>query len=203
MKREALSRRALAQHEAGHVVAMAVLDGLGSFSWRRLGRYELAHVAEPQAEVRGWDESAARDDIIARRAVAALAGGAAEACATLSETGPTDDPAVIHAWTGSVDFELAHEWLTLQRYDGSQSAILADIARLFGEISAFLARPSQQYALSIVADRIAALLDAADNMGRTELSLPAASMIEGLVFDQVPRFFLRETIRANGRPCAA
>jgi hypothetical protein len=199
MKREVLSRQVLARHEAGHVVAMAALEGLGSFSWRRLGRYEFAHAAEPQTEVRGWDEAATRDDMIARRAVFALAGGAAERCAAPSEMEPTDDPAVIHAWTGSVDFELAHEWLTLQRYDGSQQAILADIARLFGEISAFLARPAQQHALAIVADRIAALLNAADTAGRTALSLPAAPLIESLALDPAPRFVLRETIRPASR----
>jgi len=198
MKREALSRQALARHEAGHVVALAALGGLGGFSWRRHSRYELAHVAEPQVAVEAWDESAARDQMIARRAVVALAGGAAEGHAILSETGPTNDPAVIHAWTGSVDFELAHEWLTLQRYDGSQPAILADIVRLFGEVSAFLARPTQQYALAIVAGRMIALLDGADHAGQTELVLPAAPLIEGLVLDPAPQFVLRETIQAAG-----
>lgn len=182
---------------------MAALAGLGGFTWRRLGRYELAHVAEPQMEVGAWEEPAARDEMIARRAVVALAGGAAERCATLCEAEPTDDLAAIHSSTGSVDFELAHEWLSLQRYDGSQQAMLADIVRLFGEISAFLARPNQRHALSIVAKRIAALVNAADSAGLTELSLPATHLVGGLVLDPAPRFVLRETIRSTARPRVA
>jgi len=200
MKREALSRQVLARHEAGHLVALAMLDAPGDFYWRRLTGYEIAHVAERQAEVQRWEEASARDALIAKRAVVALAGGAAERAASSVAAGPADDLAVIHAWTGSVDFELAHEWLTLQRYDGDQAAIVADIVRLFGEVSAVLARPTQQRAIAEIAIRIEARLATADQQGRSALSFPAMEVLAGIMLDPPPRFMLKETVRTGGHP---
>ena len=203
MKREPLARPALARHEAGHLVAMAMLEEPGEFSWRRLAGYEIAHVTERRRRVRRWNDPAARDAMIARRAVIALAGGAAERSATSACAGPVDELATVHAWTGSVDFELAHEWLTLQRYDGNQAAIMDDIVRLFGELSALFARAAQRRAISRAAVRIEALLAMADRHGRSALSVPAAELLQGITLDPAPVFVLRETVRAERRPHAS
>lgn len=203
MKREPLARPALARHEAGHLVAMALLDEPGMFSWRRLAGYEIAHVTERQRRVRRWNDPAARDAMIAKRAVIALAGGAAERSAMPADAGPANELAAVHAWTGAVDFELAHEWLTLQRYDGNQAAIMDDIVRLFGELSALFARAAQRRAIFRAAVRIEALLATADRHGRSDLSVPAAELLQGITLDPAPVFVLRATVRAERRPRAS
>jgi hypothetical protein len=196
MKRQAISRQDMARHEAGHVLAMILLDQPGIFSWRRLARYELAHVEAVPAPTEGWDEPEKRDDLIARKVVVALAGGAAER--GILQPDPVADVAAIHDWTGAVDFELAHEWLGLQRYDGDQKAMIADLIRLFGETRRMLARPLERRALETIANRIRVLVDDADQSGLLELSVPAETLTQGIVLDPAPLFALEATASATG-----
>jgi hypothetical protein len=196
MKRQAISRQDMARHEAGHVLAMMLLDQPGIFSWRRLARYELAHVEAVPAPTKGWDQPEKRDDLIARKVVMALAGGVAEL--GMLQPDLVADVAAIHGWTGAVDFELAHEWLGLQRYDGDQMAMIADLIRLFGETRRMLAQPLERQALETIANRIRVLVDDADQSGLLELSVPAETLTQGIVLAPAPFFALEATASATG-----
>jgi hypothetical protein len=196
MKRLRISREALAHHEAGHLVAIAMLERPMSFSWRRLKAYEIAHAEVPAFRSGNWDNADDRNLIIACNAVIALAGGAADLCAAGRAVDAAPSPAEVHSWTGPVDFELAHEWLTLQRYDGDQGQIEADHRRLFVETYRMLAMPKQRAALPIIAGRIIELLRTADQSCATSLEVPAHSLVRGIELDAPPRFMLRSTIAA-------
>jgi hypothetical protein len=168
----------------------------GSFSWRRLPQYEIAHADAP-LEAEGWEHGPYRNRIIARRAAVALAGGAAECCATGADLRVGFIAKAVYAWTGSVDFELAHEWLTLQRYDGDQAAIEADICRLFLEVCQVLSEPLQHTALRIVSKRILAHLEAADEQGVGELRTASEQLLNGVLLDPPPDFDLGATLASS------
>lgn len=194
MKRQILTRDALAHHEAGHLVAIAILERPTIFSWRRLRAYEIAHAEAPVFNSGNWDNSDDRNLIIARNAVIALAGGAADFCTAGGRLISAPSPAEVHSWAGAVDFELAHEWLSLQRYDGAQGQIEADLCRLFAETCHMLAMPRQSRALNLIACRIIELLRAADLSGAYELREPAGPLVMGIDFDGPPLFMLRATV---------
>ncbi|MGH7446741.1 MAG: hypothetical protein ACRELT_04230 [Longimicrobiales bacterium] len=178
MKRCAMSRPASAAHEAGHVVVIAVTAGLelGDFTWRRLAEYEISY-ARPRERARGdWEDAASRNALIARQAAVALAGGAAERLSAGGDDAPGVD--AIHRQAGKVDFELAHEWLTLQRYDPDQRTLEREIARLYGAVSDVVRRHS--HVVAHVAARILARLRLADAEMARSLSFPASELVDGL-----------------------
>jgi len=193
MKRQPLSRNALARHEAGHVLAIALLGRSAVFSWRRFPRYELAHVEAAAEGGEEWEDPQSRGAIIARRVVAALAGGAAERC-HVGTSPDTEDLAAIFAWTGAVDFELAHEWLTLQRYDGDQQAIMVDLSRLFTETVRLFELPENRRALTEISGRILTVLETVDRDERSSIELPAELLTKDLRLEPAPRFALQATI---------
>jgi hypothetical protein len=203
MKRQLLSRGALALHEAGHVVIMTLLERPGTFSWLRRERYEIAHVEAIPRDTEGWEHTTERNKIIARRVVVALAGGAAECCAADPGLNGAFGLEAIHAWTGSVDFQLAHEWLTLQRYDGEQAAIEADLARLFKETCEQLLQPPMRLALEVTRDRILAALRRADRVGRSEIHTSAQAFCEGISLGPATEFTLKATLAEVRREACA
>lgn len=194
MKRQPIPRGVLAHHEAGHLVAITMLERPASFGWRRLEAYDIAHAESPALSGDDWDNAHQRNLIIARKTVIALAGGAADLLATGRGLDAVPSPAEVHSLTGAVDFELAHEWLTLQRYDGDQAQIDGDLCRLFAETYHMLAMPKQREALSIIAKRIVDLLRIADRSDATEFRWSAYPLVAGIEFDAPPLFVLRATI---------
>lgn len=197
MRRCPTLREELSVHEAGHLVAIALTPGFepGEFVWRRLPEYEIAHV-EPIYSARfDWEAPEDRNALIVRRVVVALAGGAAaDVCGTGGGQPERLGVEAIHERVGRVDFELAHEWLTLQRYDPDQRSLEVEIARLFREVCGVLGTPVQRAALDAVSRRILEELRAADAIGADILTLPAGGLIDGLVLGPSASFTLKATL---------
>ena len=197
MRRCPTLREELSVHEAGHLVAIALTPGFepGELVWRRLPEYEIAHVEPIHSARFDWETPLDRNALIVKRAVVALAGGAAvEVCGTRRRRPGRLGAQAIHERVGSVDFELAHEWLTLHRYDPDQRSLEAEIARLFREVCGVLAMPVQRVALDVVSRRILAQLRAADAAGADVLTLPAAVLIEGIDLGPSADFSLEATL---------
>jgi hypothetical protein len=196
MKRCRIDREELAIHEAGHLVAIALLPDFepGDLVWCRFPRYEIAHV-EPIPSTRfDWETPSDRNTLIVRRAVAALAGGAAvEVCGRLQRHS-TPDLSTIHDVAGKVDFELAHEWLTLQRHDPDQRLLETEISRLFLEIVDVLRASIYRAAIETVSRRILDRLQAADAARFDRLAVPAAELLEDLLLPLRHGFRLEETV---------
>lgn len=100
----------------------------------------------------------------------------------------------IHETVGKVDFELAHEWLTLQRYDPDQRSLESEIRRLFLEVSSVLNIPAHRAAIATVSQRILEHLQAADRSRIDVVRVPAHFMLDGLVLIRGADFVLRETV---------
>jgi hypothetical protein len=197
MRRCPTPREELSVHEAGHLVAIALTPGFepGEFVWRRLPEYEIAHVEPIHSASFDWETPEGRNALIVRRVVVALAGGAAtEVCGTRGGRPEQLDVQEIHARVGKVDFELAHEWLTLQRYDPDQRSLEVEIARLFREVCRVLGAPVQRAALDAVSRRILERLRAADATGADILTLPAGVLIAGLELGLSADFSLEATL---------
>jgi len=197
MKRCRTARQELATHEAGHLLAIAILSDLepGPFEWRRLAAYEIAHVEPRPSRSFDWETPSDRNLLIVRRAVVALAGGAAVAACLAPE--PSGDGAtldVIYQTLGRVDFELAHEWLTLQRYDPEQGALELEIRRLFREIATVFMTAPRRKALTQISGRILAHLEAADAACLDAISVPALDLLDGVMLGGSHEFHLRETL---------
>lgn len=210
MKRCAIDREKLAIHEAGHLLAMMIMPDLepGDFVWRRLAHYEIAHIEPVPSKIFDWETSSDRNTLIARRSVVALAGGAAVA-AWAYRTEPYVDASLemIHEEVGTVDFELAHEWLTLQRYDPDQLSLESEIRRLFLEIFEVLNIPAHRTAIATVSQRILVHLKAADATCIDVVRVPARVLLDGLVLVRGRDFVLRETLAnedsGKGPTCAS
>lgn len=195
MKRCVIAREELATHEAGHLVVIAIVPDFepADFVWRRLPHCEIAHVEPIPSRVFDWDTASDRNMLIVRRAVVALAGGAAvEARSARIES--IDDVTLIHETVGRVDFELAHEWLTLQRYDPDQRSIESEIKRLFREVHGLLSTPAHRAVTSIVSRRILEHLEAADMSSADLVRVPAHLLLDGVVIVRGHDFALKETL---------
>lgn len=197
MKRCGVSREELAVHEAGHLVAIAISPHLaaGDFVWRRLPQYEIAHIEPVTSNRLDWETPSDRNTIIAQRAVAALGGGAAATIVArpdrwLEQLGID----TVHETVGKVDFELAHEWLTLQRYDPDQRSIESDITRLFRELCGILDTSPHRNAISTIRRRILEHLRTADTTGADEVELPVQLLLDGLVLKRRAEFALKATV---------
>jgi hypothetical protein len=197
MKKAQTTRDDLSLHEAGHLLAIALVPDFeaGDFVWRRLQHYEIAHVEPVSSRTFTWETSADRNMLIARRAAIALAGGAAaEAWYRPGSSSSTLTARVIHERVGKVDFELAHEWLTLQRYDPDQESLELEIHRLFRELVQLLEQPIHRSALDTISRRILDQLQMADARGLNLLRVPACDLLEGLELSPCHDFVLRETL---------
>lgn len=199
MKRGPMSREALALHEAGHLVAMSWASEPGEFVWRRLPRYEIAHIDFVESVQMDWESPSHRNAVIVERAVVALAGGAAEFCGESGGREAGVSIETIHRWVGRVDFELAHEWLTLQRYDGDQNALEGEMRRLFLEVCEVLDTPSYKSAIDTVRGRILEHLSAADSSGAVSLRVPSGLLGRSREFKRIPQFSLKLTLAQTGR----
>lgn len=179
MKRSRGSREDAALHEAGHLVMIALTDGFrpGDFIWHCVSEYEICYVEPIETAPRDWESPPARNALIARQVAIAVAGGAAEAMITQRSQPPWTTTS-IHTWTGRVDYELAHEWLTLQRYDPDQDTLEREIQRLYSEVMSVMVRHGPL--VRQVADRVRRRIDAAANVGQRSLRLPAAELLEGI-----------------------
>lgn len=200
MKRHCSQREELAVHEAGHLIAIATTPGLtpGTFVWHRRASYEIAHVEPQRSAELDWENPGDRNALIARHAAVALAGGAAElVCATPAYRG-SFDIRTIHAQVGRTDFELAHEWLTLQRYDPDQQTLEREIERLFREVFEAFDPPPMRAAIATVAERMLALLRDADAKGSLTLQVPAHVLLSGLELAQGADFTLQATLFDHG-----
>ncbi|HEX3762387.1 MAG TPA: hypothetical protein VHW23_26985 [Kofleriaceae bacterium] len=194
MKRHCHRRDVLALHEAGHLVAIAVTPGLvaADLVWHRLPDYEIAHVESARSAELDWEKPDDRNTLIARHAAVALAGGAAELAGAMPAR--ELDVRAIHAQVGATDFELAHEWLTLQRYDPDQETLEREIQRLFHEVCRTLAAPPVRAAIATVRDRLLARLADADAAGATRLRAPARELLADLALDRTADFALQATL---------
>jgi hypothetical protein len=202
MKRQPVSRTALATHEAGHVILIALTKGLelGDFTWHRLPDYEIAHAEVRVSSDLDWDREAVRHTIIARRAAVALAGGASEATASNNRADDAPRVRAVYDRVGRVDFELAHEWLTLQRYDPDQAALESEIVRLHDLVLRLLDTETNRSAVSIVRRRILDRLDQADAAGVATLVFPGAALIDRLAMARgTVDFTLEATLMDRGR----
>ncbi|HEX8130979.1 MAG TPA: hypothetical protein VF527_17895 [Pyrinomonadaceae bacterium] len=201
MKRCPTSREELATHEAGHLVVIAMTSDFepGEFIWHRLPRYEIAHVEPVRSTHFDWETPHHRNALIVRHVVVALAGGAAEMCGATREERHSVSIETIHERVGKIDFELAHEWLTLQRYDPDQGTLELEIKRLFLEVSEVLARPAQRDAIDALSQRILERLRAADASGANTLKLPARMLLDGIELDHPPDFALKATLFEKDR----
>lgn len=193
MKRRCDRRDVLAVHEAGHLVAIAITPGLVATDlvWHRLPDYEIAHAGSARSAELDWEQPDDRNALIARHAAVALAGGAAE----LADAVPAELAIrAIHARVGATDFELAHEWLTLQRYDPDQQTLEREIQRLFHDVCRALAAPPVRAAIATVRDRLLARLADADAAGATTLRAPARELLADLALDRTADFALEATL---------
>lgn len=198
MKRHCHHRDVLAVHEAGHLVAIAITPGLvaGDLVWHRLPDYEIAHAGSARSAEFDWEKPADRNALIARHAAVALAGGAAELAGAMPQAGL--DVRAIHAQVGATDFELAHEWLTLQRYDPDQQTLEREIQRLFHDVWRALAAAPVRAAIAAVRDRLLARLADADAGGAAALHVPARELLAGLALDRTADFALEATLFDRG-----
>lgn len=201
MKRHCHQRDVLAVHEAGHLVAIAITPGLVAqdLVWHRLPDYEIAHAGSARSAEFDWEKPDDRNALIARHAAVALAGGAAQ-LATMPAGGL--DVRAIHARVGATDFELAHEWLTLQRYDPDQQTLEREIQRLFHDVWRVLAAPPVRAAVAAVRDRLLARLGDADAGGAAALRVPAHELLAGLALDRTADFALEATLFDRGAAVA-
>jgi hypothetical protein len=182
MKRAAVSRRELAIHEAGHLVAIASMSKLTAqtLNWRRTPRYELTHCEAVPTHKFDWRRRTGRNELIARRAIVALAGGAAVAASSDAAARTLPSLRDIHDCVGTVDFELAHVWLTLQCHDPDQRSLELEIQHLYTKISGHLRLSTQRNAISVVGRRLADRLTIADRKGLDFLDVPAHELLAGL-----------------------
>jgi hypothetical protein len=196
MKRCLISREELAVHEAGHLVAIASMREFmpGDFVWYRLPHYEITHVEPVESGNFDWETRADRHALIVKRVVIALAGGVAVDLTAQRTRNEKISLLTIHEIVGRVDFELAHEWLTLQRYDPDQHSIELDLERLFFEVRDFLATSINQAAIFAVVGRIRQCLSEADAIGTNFLKLSAKTLLDAVAIERGCDFILRATV---------
>jgi hypothetical protein len=151
MKREHDGPAALAIHEAGHLViahaqeAVTVRESIWSdqgFTFTEV-RTE-ADWTKPEEKVRS----------IAAQVAVAVAGGAAEL--VILQGARPDELALrdVLAATGTIDFQLAQEWLALQRHDPSQDSIEAEVVDVFRLVAAALAEAETTGVVADLAERL-------------------------------------------------
>jgi len=199
MKKGVKSRQELLVHEAGHLVAIATMREFkpATFVWHRLSDYEIAHIEPIEDRKFNWEDPADRNELIVKRSVVALAGGAAaDLCLGERRRGKLS-LRDIYELVGAVDFELAHEWLTLQRYDPAQCSIEREIKRLFLEVRELLAIPVHLAAINVIAERLLEYLPLADAAGDDFIELSAQTLLEGVVIHRSREFMLNATLHRN------
>ena len=198
MKRCAISREELVLHEASHLVAIAITPDLApaDFVWQRLPDYEIAHIEPVLLRHFEWETPAERNALIVKRAVVALAGGAAVADGVLTQGRAQASISIetIHQLVGSTDFDLAHEWLTLQRYDPDQRSIELEIKRLFQALHEVFLTPPHRAALNTISQRIFEELQAADASGLPHLTLSSQRLLADLSLEPFVDFTLETTL---------
>ncbi|MCS7476808.1 hypothetical protein ACFFQW_00900 [Umezawaea endophytica] len=174
MKREHDGPVALSVHEAGHLVIAHSQEALtvGESIWSDQG-FTYTNVGS-EAD---WTKPAEKVRSIAAQVAVAVAGGAAELVVhrgVLPEELTVED---VLAETGSIDFQLAQEWLALQRHDPSQDAIEAEVLDVFHLVAAALADRGTSALVSELADRLLARRRREENgtvrLGSTEPEVAA------------------------------
>jgi hypothetical protein len=170
MKREHDGPATLAIHEAGHLVvayaqeAVTVRESIWSdqgFTFTEV-RTE-ADWTKPEEKVRS----------IAGQVAVAVAGGAAELVILQGARACELTLRDVLAATGTIDLQLAQEWLALQRHDPSQDSIEAEVLDVFRLVAAALA---EEHTAGVVADLAEQLLrrrESSAGMVRLRLDEPA------------------------------
>jgi hypothetical protein len=171
MKREHDGPAALAIHEAGHLViahaqeAVTVRESIWSdqgFTFTEV-RTE-ADWTKPEEKVRS----------IAAQVAVAVAGGAAEL--VILQAARPDELALrdVLAATGTIDFQLAQEWLALQRHDPSQDSIEAEVVDVFRLVAAALAEAQTTGVVADLAERLLRRREGSGGTVRLGLDEPEA-----------------------------
>ena len=199
MKRSLTSREELVLHEAGHLVAITTIPELSaeSFVWHRLADYEIAHVESVESQKFDWECATERNQMIVNQVVVALAGGAAANVLGATKRLESFSIESLYNLIGGVDFELAHEWLAMQRYDPHQRSIENEIERLFLEVRDLLALPVHQAAIFSVAGKLLEHLREADGTGVNHLQLSTQRLLDGVIVDRARNFSLVSTLQQN------
>lgn len=197
MKREPQDRETLARREAGHllIAAQSTLFAPTRTIWHRLSRYDIVHTDVKSLRDLNWEDTASRNALIANRAALALAGGA-------TDWRRQDLPSRIEdifTVTGKTDFELAHEWMALQRYDPSQAQIESDIRSIFQKLVQLFARKRAQEKLQSIQKNVLEFLTRADKGSRKSLDIDSDQLLEGTICDLDVSFELHHTLRSNVR----
>jgi hypothetical protein len=169
MKREHDGPGALSIHEAGHLVIAHSQEALtvGESIWSDQG-FTFTDVGS-EAD---WTKPAEKVRSIAAQVAVAVAGGAAELTVyrgARPEELTLKDVLVV---TGTIDFQLAQEWLALQRHDPSQDAIEAEVLDVFRLVATALAERRTAEVVKELADRLLARREREDSgtvrLGPTE-----------------------------------
>jgi hypothetical protein len=156
MKREHDGPEALAIHEAGHLVIAHAQDAVtvGESIWSDQG-FTFTEV-RTEAD---WTRPEEKVRSIAAQVAVAVAGGAAE---LVVRQGAGADELTLRdvlAATGAIDFQLAQEWLALQRHDPSQDSIEAEVLDVFRLVAAALAAEHTSGVVAALADLLLARRD--------------------------------------------
>lgn len=194
MKREHDGPAALAIHEVGHLVVAYSQEAVtvDASIWSDQG-FTFTKVSSKA----DWTNPAEKVPTIAAQVAVAVAGGAAEV-AVHRGTGPEElDLADILALTGSIDFQLAQEWLALQRHDPSQDAIEAEVVDVFRLVATALAEPAAVQVIKDLADVLQHRRASQDD-GTVRLRLAEPEVAPLLKDLRLPPFYpLTRTTTAN------
>lgn len=153
MKRE-IDSQVSAVHEAGHIIIANAQDNItpGESLWAREG-FTFTEVAMNA----DWESLAGRSLGIAGQSAVALAGGVAEAIfgggLTAADAPIVGIDDVIEA-CGRIDYELAQEWLGMQRHDPDRETVRDEAVRIFRSLLEDLAQPSCMTLLGSVSQRV-------------------------------------------------
>ncbi|KZM50316.1 hypothetical protein OA90_10460 [Labrenzia sp. OB1] len=193
MKRAPQDRETLARREAAHLL-VAVHSQLFTPTrtiWHQLSRYEILHTDVQNSQTLEWEDPASRNALIADRTALALSGGAAvwprgQPCSGIEE---------IFEATGKTDFELAHEWLALQRYDPSQAQIESEIRTIFQKLVNIFSSESAEGKLASIQARILKWLSRAEKADLKNLESNSEGLIADTPADLDMSFELHFTLR--------
>lgn len=196
MKRCAIARDVMATHEAGHAMVIAALPGFrpAELIWHRLASYEIAHAEPRYSRHFDWELTEDRNALIASRAALALAGGAAESCRSKSASAGAFSMEEVYDYVGRIDFELAHEWVTLQRHDPDQHTIGLELQRLFQDVRRFLGDRARLEPMEELRTRIIDYLRHADEAGLDSVTITADQLWQDTERPARLEVRLRETL---------
>ncbi len=193
MKREHDGPAALAIHEAGHLViahaqeAVTVRESI----WSDQGF--LFTEVRTEAD---WTKPEEKVRSIAAQVAVAVAGGAAEL--VILQGARSDELTLrdVLAATGTIDFQLAQEWLALQRHDPSQDSIEAEVLDVFRLVAAALAEAQTTGVVADLAERL--LRRREGSAGTVRLGLDEPEVVALLASVRPPSSYpLTRTTTAN------